>query len=220
MANHRIELDININVNENGVVTQSVNSKDIKPLSEYSIGEIKDICKAGKHKEYFRIGDKFDINLGDDILTMAIAGFDMDKDADGNIVPITFTAVNVLKQECPMTKMDEYLSDLFAKFPKDLQEAIVPIKKGKKVYRLFLHSEKEIFGKTIYSKDNTGEQYPYYKEKCHRCKFKNDEDNTSWWWERSAHYSGSSLFCRVNDCGGASFSYALYSYGVAPAFGI
>lgn len=192
-----------------------------KNLNDYSIKELKEIANSGKAPQYFNIGDKLNITLNDgEILTVAIADFNHDVDEKGKIIPITFTAVNVLEESCSMDEIDYYLKNLFDnRIPSELKEAIVPINKEGKIYKLFLHNEVEIFGETIYSNDDTGTQYPYYKEKCHRCKFKNSKNYSAYWWERSACYGNSYAFCNVDDDGGAYISDAYTSLGVAPAFG-
>lgn len=192
-----------------------------KNLNDYSIKELKEIANSGKAPQYFNIGDKLNITLNDgEILTVAIADFNHDIDEKGKTIPITFTAVNVLEESCSMDEMDNYLQNLFNnRISNELKEAIVPVNKEGKIYKLFLHNEVEIFGETIYSNDDTGTQYPYYKEKCHRCKFKNSKNYSAYWWERSANYNDSDYFCGVNYNGTASGNYACSSRGVAPAFG-
>ncbi len=210
--------EVTINIDE----TASQNKiKNKKTLNDYSISELKEIANSGKAQDYFKIGDKLNIELNDgEILTVAIAGFNHDIDEKGNVVPITFTAVNILEESCSMDDMEAYLNNLFLnRLPKDLRENIVTVNKGNKFYKLFLHNEMEIFGRTIFSNDSVGKQYPYYEEKCHRCKFRNSSEYSAGWWERSAYYSGSNFFCYVGSSGGASNNYAYYSYGVAPAFG-
>ncbi len=192
-----------------------------KPLSAYTVKEIKEIEARGDVEKYFKVGDMLDIKLDDgEILTVAIADFYHDTDKDGNLVPITFTAVNVLEESCSMDDMDDYLDNLFNKrLPEDIRSGIIPVQKDGKLCKLFLHSEMEIFGKTVYSKDNTGKQYPYYAQKCHRCKFRNSADYSAYWWGRSASSDTSLTFCFVSYYGSAYSHSAYYSYGVAPAFG-
>lgn len=192
-----------------------------KNLNDYSIKELKEIANSGKAPQYFNIGDKLNITLNDgEILTVAIADFNHDVDEKGKTIPITFTAVNVLEESCSMDEMDNYLQNLFDnRIPNELKEAIVPVNKEGNIYKLFLHNEVEIFGETIYSNDDTGTQYPYYKEKCHRCKFKNSKNYSAYWWERSAHYTSGYSFCSVYYNGYADFNDATDSLGVAPAFG-
>lgn len=197
------------------------NSVKKKNLNDYSIKELKEIANSGKAPQYFNIGDKLNITLNDgEILTVAIADFNHDIDEKGKFIPITFTAVNVLEESCSMDEMDNYLQNLFDnRIPNELKEAIVPVNKKGKIYKLFLHNEVEIFGETIYSNDDTGTQYPYYQEKCHRCKFKNSKNYSADWWERSANYYSSRDFCFVSYDGYASNSNSDDSRGVAPAFG-
>lgn len=197
------------------------NSVKKKNLNDYSIKELKEIANSGKAPQYFNIGDKLNITLNDgEILTVAIADFNHDIDEKGKFIPITFTAVNVLEESCSMDEMDNYLQNLFDnRIPNELKEAIVPVNKKGKIYKLFLHNEVEIFGETIYSNDDTGTQYPYYQEKCHRCKFKNSKNYSAYWWERSAYYDTSYGFCYVYSNGNANFDASDYSRGVAPAFG-
>lgn len=192
-----------------------------KNLNDYSIKELKEIANSGKAPQYFNIGDKLNITLNDgEILTVAIADFNHDIDEKGKTIPITFTAVNVLEESCSMDEMDNYLQNLFNnRISNELKEAIVPVNKEGKIYKLFLHNEVEIFGETIYSNDDTGTQYPYYKEKCHRCKFKNSKNYSAYWWERSACYGDSGGFCSVYYGGNADYYFAGHSRGVAPAFG-
>ncbi len=197
------------------------NSIKKRNLNDYSIKELKEIANNGKARQYFNIGDKLNITLNDgEILTVAIADFNHDIDEKGKIIPITFTAVNVLEESCSMDGMDNYLQNLFDnRIPKELKKAIVPVNKEGRIYKLFLHNEVEIFGETIYSNDDTGTQYPYYQEKCHRCKFKNSKNYSADWWERSAYYDSSYCFCYVSGNGGADSYSSDYSRGVAPAFG-
>lgn len=221
MATHKVEIDLNINISENGKITKKIKTKEVKPLAEYTVAEIKQIEQSGEVEKYFKVGDMLDIKLNDgEILTVAIADFYHDVDADGNLVPITFTAVNVLEDRVSMDDMEAYLEKLFSeRLPADFREGIIPVQKDGKTCKLFLHNEVEIFGKTIYSNDNSGKQYPYYKQKNHRCKFRNSSDSSAYWWERSANYGSSSFFCGVSSSGAATYSGARYSYGVAPAFG-
>lgn len=197
------------------------NSVKKKNLNDYSIKELKEIANSGKAPQYFNIGDKLNITLNDgEILTVAIADFNHDIDEKGKFIPITFTAVNVLEESCSMDEMDNYLQNLFDnRIPNELKEAIVPVNKKGKIYKLFLHNEVEIFGETIYSNDDTGTQYPYYQEKCHRCKFKNSKNYSAFWWERSAYCTYSHTFCNVSSDGYADTGSSDSSRGVAPAFG-
>lgn len=204
----------------------------IKALNDYSWAEIKEIGKRGEAQTYFRIGDRKEIPLPNgETLTVAIAAFYHDKDKDGNILPITFTTVNLLEESARMNEddtnkggwkesemrksLDHFLCNML---PKDLQGAISPADKGETVDNLFLFNEIEVFGHTEYSDDNFGKQYPYYAEKHHRCKFKNSEDYARIWWLRSPHASSSTYFCVVSYGGCAGGSFASSGGGVAFGF--
>lgn len=204
----------------------------IKALNDYSWAEIKEIGKRGEAQTYFRVGDKKEIPLPNgETLTVAIAAFYHDTDKDGNPIPITFTTVNLLEESACMNEddtnkggwkesemrkhLDHFLCNVL---PKDLQDAICPADKGETVDNLFLFNEVEVFGHTEYSDDNFGKQYPYYTEKCHRCKFKDSEDYARYWWLRSPFASSSTTFCSVNYGGGANYGVAGYSGGVAFGF--
>lgn len=222
MENIKIEISINgQSASVQASIPEPVKATK-KALADYSWDEIKAIGKAGLAPEYFSIGEKKDILLTNgEVLTMAIADFNHDTDSEGNIIPITFTPVNVLEEDCTMKGMKAYLVHFFeVLLPEDVRKVVTPAMKNGKPCAVFLHNEMEIFGKTIYSNDTEGSQYPYYAEKCHRCKFKNSKEYAATWWERSAYYDTSNLFCVVSYIGSADYYGAYYSYAVAPAFGV
>lgn len=222
MENIKIEISINgQSASVQASIPEPVKATK-KALADYSWDEIKAIGKAGLAPKYFNIGDKKDILLTNgEVLTMAIADFNHDTDSEGNIIPITFTPVNVLEEDCTMKGMKAYLVNFFeVLLPEDVRKVITPAMKNGKPCTVFLHNEMEIFGKTIYSNDTEGSQYPYYAEKCHRCKFKNSKEYSAYWWERSASYNYSYIFCFVNGNGNATINNAGSSFAVAPAFGV
>ena len=85
-----------------------------------------------------------------------------------------------------------------------------------------LLAEYEIFGTRSYansSEQNHQAQYAYYSAGNSKVKYRHSAtSSTAWWWERSPNYYDSIGFCSVYTDGGANFSYARYSFGVAPAF--
>ena len=81
---------------------------------------------------------------------------------------------------------------------------------------LFLLSEVETFGSTIYSAAGEGTQYDYYK--AGNSKVKNRNGSAAEWWERSPGASGSTRFCLVDGDGNANRSSASFAYGVALGF--
>lgn len=92
----------------------------------------------------------------------------------------------------------------------------------KSVDYLPLLAEFEIFGSRSYANSvekNYQKQYDYYKAGNSKIKYRhNSTSSTAIWWERSPYYANSSYFCRVNAYGGATYNYAWYSGGLAPAF--
>ena len=99
------------------------------------------------------------------------------------------------------------------------------IKKNYKVYNsnnitttsdyCFLLSETEIFGEKKYSIDSTeGTQYEYYKTSSNR--IKQVSGSNYYWWERSPCGDSTASFCYVDNIGGAYWSYASSTFGLAP----
>ena len=82
--------------------------------------------------------------------------------------------------------------------------------------KLFLLSEIEIFGSTTYSFAGEGTQYDYYK--AGNSEVKNFSGSAYYWWERSPFSGSSGRFCGVYYSGGAGFSNADNSSGVAFGF--
>ena len=85
-----------------------------------------------------------------------------------------------------------------------------------------LLAEYEIFGTRTYANSaekNYQAQYAYYSAGNSKVKYCHSATgSTAWWWERSPFYDNSNYFCVVNTNGNASYNYARYSIGVAPAF--
>ena len=89
--------------------------------------------------------------------------------------------------------------------------------------KIFLLSEFEVFGETLYSfsgEKDYQQQYQWYKNHNTsegRIKYKHNSSQAEWWWERSPS-SDSSDFCFVDSNGGTSYLYATGSIGFAPCF--
>ena len=85
--------------------------------------------------------------------------------------------------------------------------------------KFWIKSEKETFGRCIYSAPGEGKWYEYYRqEDVPWGKKRNGEEE--WTALRSPYYSSSYTFCFVSTNGVANFNSARYSSGVAPAFGL
>ncbi len=86
-----------------------------------------------------------------------------------------------------------------------------------------LLAEQEIFGgNRTYSNQyekNSQVQYAYYSAGNSKVKYRHSATgSTAYWWERSPFYNDGNGFCFVNTSGGAGFSGARGSFGLAPAF--
>lgn len=226
ILNKKFEIEISVRDTSSEKITHSVN---LKKLQDYSWEEIANIKNPG---EVFEIGDEKTIPLKNgDTLLIAIAGFNHDSDEKGNVLPITFTTVDLFSDRHPMDNTDtnksgwkgckmrkETMKNIFDLLPDDLQAIIKNTYKGETTDPLFLFNEVEVFGKTNYSKDNFGNQYDYYKVKHNRNKYMRDEEYSSGWWLRSPVASYSPSFCFVGGSGYAYLSLASVSWGVAFGF--
>ena len=86
-----------------------------------------------------------------------------------------------------------------------------------------LLAEQEIFGgNRTYSNQyekNSQVQYAYYSAGNSKVKYRHSATgSTAYWWERSPNYYINGSFCSVNTNGGANYTNARHSYGLAPAF--
>lgn len=86
---------------------------------------------------------------------------------------------------------------------------------------LFLPSEYEVQGETIFSEYNgTDKQFPFYKERANRIVVDEDGDPDCWWLA-SPYASSTTYFCYVSYDGNANAAAAASdSFGVAPGFRI
>ena len=82
----------------------------------------------------------------------------------------------------------------------------------------FILSEKELFGRAIYSAPGEGHWYEYYRQEDVPY-FATDIDlERVIWWLRSARYSRSNGFCSVGTGGSANRHGADYSLALLPGF--
>lgn len=115
--------------------------------------------------------------------------------------------------------------DLLSKFPQYVQDVIVEVKKpycatanGATQYsndKLFIASEKEIFGTSSYGNDGT--QYEYWSiNNTNNARIKKLNGSAQYWWMRSVR--DSTTFRNVYTDGSASSNGASYSGGCVPCF--
>lgn len=210
-------------------------------LDELSWAEISEIGKSGKAPDTFALGaTKVDIMKNGFTAVWRIIGFNHDVDAEGNIIPISWDMQTIYRDTYPMYDDDhdgggwkntvwrEKLNgEIFDLCSDELQAIIVPCVKltadstgtiMQTVDKLWAKSERELFGRSIYSYPGEGKWYDYYRQE-DVCYAVEDEDgDRRWAYLRSAYYNDGSFFCRVSTGGAATDHYAYYSIGLAPGF--
>lgn len=216
----------------------------MKDLNHLSWDKIEDIGRSGKARETFALGaQKKDYMKNGFVAVWQIIGFDHDDLADGfGKAPISWDLVTVYKERWKMNdtytneggwekcEMNRRLNGEFVDLCSDDMQAIIkPVVKLtsaggrskeiiKSVCKMWLKSEKELYGRCFYSVPGEGNWYefykqedvPYYKEDC------NGERTAQFL--RSPYYNGSLHFCNVYSAGDLGAYYADRSLGLAPAF--
>lgn len=213
-------------------------------LDEISWEEITQIGASGKAREKFALGATKTISLSEEMIVCRIIGFKHDDAENGTKAPISWEMVGLMNENHCMnetwtnqggwreSEMRRYLNeDVYAKLPKDLQSVIRPVLKitskgsgsaelEETTDQLWLLSEKERFGRAVYSVKGEGRWYEYYRleDVEYGKKHQNGKGDSDWMWERSPYSGSSSIFCRVYSIGSAYNSLANYSRGVAFGF--
>ena len=170
----------------------------------------------------FIVGDYKTIELytGEKVKLVIIDTY-KDRLADGSLAPVTF-GILIVSGYYEMNELDTnegswrdslvrnvFLPRIFKLLPSVLIEnAAVVVKKTsageesdeiiETEDKVFLFSEVEFFGKTIYSYEGEGEQYEYFEKAENRALGKYS-------WLRSPYRDSSSSFCFVNDDGSAGW---------------
>lgn len=125
------------------------------------------------------------------------------------------------------TKLRKKLAEFFDMLPDELQEVI----KKKKIIqtmddethtfkdKLWIPSEYEVFGEEhCGKKEETDEQFDFFKEPINRVHRVEDESSACHWWLSSPNVSTTAGFCNVASAGDANNDYAGASRGVLPCF--
>lgn len=210
-------------------------------FSNASWAEIIAACHGGNVPATWAVGDSKTMTIGGTAYQIDIIGKGHDDYADGSgKAPLTLQLHDCYATEYKMnteysnaggwnaSKMrTEHLPALLALMPAEVQNGIRAVSKktsmgsGSSTLEttsdaLFLLSEAEALGTTVYSAPGEGTQYDYYKVSSRLVKNRSGAANQ--WWERSPSASGSSDFCRISESGGAYATYAAYSSGVSFAF--
>lgn len=195
----------------------------------------------------FNIGDyKNDFLKDGSPVQFRIIGFNHDKDQFGQIVPMTWEMVECMPQRYPWNRRDTnegswpatYVrhlmndpdGDIYNLLPDEIVKLATPVIKLtadtfngentiiESIDKFWIKSEKETFGRCIYSAPGEGHWYEFYRQEDVPWQ-KKRQGNEEYTMLRSPHYSSASYFCLVDTSGNASYTTASYSYGLAPAFG-
>lgn len=197
-----------------------------------------------EHPEQFAVGQTKDITLKNgEKAILVISDFNHYEMKDGTKAPITFNFYTLLANDkcmneewtnrggwkaCGMRKFlnEEFLEDLL---PDEWLPFLAPVKivtgnggadneLTETFDRVFLNSEIEVQGETVWSREGEGQPLALFKEWRNRIIGYRGKKYGRWRWLRSPGYGYSYTFCDVNDNGGATGDSANYAGGVAPCF--
>ena len=197
-------------------------------------------CQKKRIPSTWKVADQKAMTIGDKDYMIDIIGINHDIYTAGGTAPLTFQLHDCYANTQVMNSSNTnsggwtscamrstHLPAILALMPTEVQNGIREVNKltsaGNKsatinttADKLFLLSEVETFGSTIYSAAGEGTQYDYYK--AGNSKVKNRNGSAAEWWERSPGASGSTRFCLVDGDGNANRSSASFAYGVAFGF--
>lgn len=196
-------------------------------------------CHSGSVPSTWVVGNSKLMSIGGVDYQIDIIGKNHDDYTSGGKAPLTFQLHDCYADTKQMNSADNksgwkdcdmrrtHLPSILTLMPAEVQSGIQEVSKqtsldflvsGSSITaeKLFLLSEIEIFGSTIYSKANEGMQYDYYK--AGNSKVKNRGVSANAWWGRSPDRDKSNLFCYVGSSGTASSRSGRDSLGVAFGF--
>ena len=197
-----------------------------------------------EHPEQFAVGQTKDITLKNgEKAILVISDFNHYEMKDGTKAPITFNFYTLLANDrrmnerwtnrggwkaCGMRKflngefLEELLPDEWLPFL-----ASVKIETGnggedneltETFDKVFLNSEIEVQGRTVWSREGEGQPLALFKEWRNRIIGYHGKEYGWWRWLRSPYSGGSYGFCNVYNGGSASIYNANNAGGVAPCF--
>jgi len=216
----------------------------MKDLNHLSWDKIDDVGRSGKARETFALGaQKKDYMKNGFVAVWQIIGFDHDDLADGSgKAPISWDMVNIYKEDMRMNQdctnrggwdacdMNRRLNDEIINLcSDDIQAIIKPVIKltsagncskeiVKSVCKLWLKSEKELYGRCFYSVPGEGKWYEFYKQEDVPYYKEDDFGDRRWNFLRSPLSSISASFCSVSSGGDANLNGAGTSCGVSFGF--
>lgn len=215
-----------------------------RALEEYSWRTIRGFGQAAA--SMFEVGDTKSAVLKDGTpVTFRIIGKNHDKTKSGIILPLTWEMVDCMPQRYhwndadtnegswAATKlrrmMNEAGGSVFDLMPDEIIDIAVPVVKlTANVFdgsnelietedKFFIKSEKELFGRCIYSAPGEGHWYEYYRQE-DVAYYKLRNGDREYLLLRSPRYNYSHRFCFVYTGGNANNNFASFSFGLAPAF--
>lgn len=224
-----------------GTVTQRTERETPKCLDDMTWSEIKSL--GSKASEILRFGDYKNATLKDGtVVQFRIIGFNHDVTASGQKVPTSWEMVDCLPTAYPWNETDtnhgswaatkirrqlnEADGDIHRLIPDDICSVVTPVIKetadsNGTIIRtedsFWLKSEKEQFGRNIYSCPGEGHWYEYYRQEGVPY-WKKRNGDSCWTMLRSPFSGDSSYFCFVLSDGFADSDFASYSIGVAFGF--
>jgi len=204
--------------------------------------EISGAISDGTYATRYSIGDTKAVDMGDQgVICFQIAAFDADVDENGNAIPITWVAQQIMvtsKQMnttrtntggYPASAMKTTVAGYYDRLPATLKSMIVPASKTSRDYNggspqdltsietLWIPSYREIFGGSSY--EQSGPVYSsLFSSATTRMKKKYGTGSADYWWLRSAYTSNATNFSRVNSNGNDSYNGARNAYGVVLGF--
>lgn len=188
----------------------------------------------------WKVGDQKAMTIGGTDYLIDIIGINHDTYTAGGIAPLTFQLhdcygetknmnnTNINRGGWKDSKMrTRHLPAILNQMPAEVQSGIREVNKltsagdysttiNTTADKLFLLSEVEIFGSTIYSAAGEGTQYDYYK--AGNSKVKKQNGSAASWWERSPGADDPTGFCVVISNGDARNYGASRDRGVAFCF--
>ena len=210
-------------------------------LDNLSWAKIDEIGRAGKAKTFFALGaTKKDYMENGFVAEYQIMDFDHDDLADDSgKAPISWDMIALYKDEIYMKRNSEFScwdesdgreflnGEFYNNMSDELRAIVKPVwkltanKNGKIVKskdNVWLKSEKELYGRTIYSNDGEGHWYALFMQEDFPWFKLNGDNERDWQWLRSVGAGGTADFCLVNTGGSPCYYYSGFSFGVAPDF--
>ena len=203
--------------------------------------QIAEACSTRRVPETWLVGDQKTMTINGINYTIDIIGKNHDDYADGSgKAPLTFQMHNLWNVQFTMHDSktnscgweNSYMRTariplILELFPSEIQAVIKEVNKltsaGNKsstikttADKLFLLSEVEVQGRTVYSYTGEGTQYEYYANGGDSEKKRNNTSEI--WFTRSPSKQDTTSYCSISASGGISAMYANNSYSTSFAF--